>query len=188
MTLHDWKIRTGDVYLGSGEAKISYLTRWLTNSNFSHSGLLWESDNKILTVEAYKSINKEPPDYLNGKFGKGVQVVDFAERLATYKGGITLLRLKPQYDKYRDIVADCIRRNNCYRGQFCSNFFKLGAAALKLPVQFNSGRSLFCSELVLTVYRDAGIVDKSIEPWKYTPVDLLRTFGFLFEAPLVLKG
>lgn len=186
MLLQNLNIKTGDVYLGSGTAKSSYLTRWITKSVFSHSGLLWQNNNKILTYETYKPNLCEPADYLTGLRGKGTQSVLFQDRLNSYAGNIWLLRLKSEFEDYRPIIHNLIINGN-YRRSFCSSWFKLAAAGFKLSIAFNAGRTFFCSELVLTVYRDAGILPKSVEPWRFTPVDLVRHFGYLFEDAVLIK-
>ena len=87
------RLDTGDIVLFSGKGRISHGIKWLTNSRWSHVGMVvnlteW---NQIVLWES--TTLSDLTDIETGKATKGVQMVFLSDRLRTYEGDVAIRRL-----------------------------------------------------------------------------------------------
>lgn len=125
----------------------------------------------------------------DGKSHLGVQIRDFGEVLKSYSGDIAWGRLLPQYRKMVDskkmVVQEYIKYNSLNYDALPLDL--LGAVFPEVRVVRDSGclgclwlpcrkfmkRGMFCSELVTCIYKDIGIIPKTVCSSNVVPVDFL---------------
>jgi hypothetical protein len=165
-------LKTGDVVLFSGKGGISTGIKWLTNSKWSHVGMvlrlpewdavmLWESTtlNDIADVES-------------GKERKGVQIVPLSERVKKYKGEVSIrfldIERSPEMLKELSLLRAEIKGRPYEKDKI-----ELIKAAYDGPFGANEEdlSSLFCSEMVAEAYQRMGLLSEKKQSNEYTPKD-----------------
>lgn len=133
-------LRTGDLFFCSGEGWLSGIIKRLTDSPWSHVGMVVQEGPRLMAIEALKH---------------GVTMNRFSHVLRHYEGEIVIARvdaLTPA--QTRGIVAEAIDRVGIkYNWLRCLQIW------WRIRVQGGppaDGRDLICSEFVERCYREAG--------------------------------
>lgn len=144
-------------------------TRWLTWANWTHCGiiykqkafnpLLFESQKCDSITDVHYSVNIS-----------GVQCVPFLKRFFSYSGDVYIRKFCGTVDN--SLFLDKILDYSCK--PFCRNPYRLMRSISWLnwlPKCCDDGNSMFCSELLVKIYQDLGVLSKEIEPGHYSPLD-----------------
>lgn len=185
------KMKTGDIILFSGKGNISHGIKLVTNSKWSHVGMvlrlpeskavfLWEST----TLSNLK-------DAIDGRSKKGVQLVLLSERVKAYQGEISVRHLKNfELDKIGYLKLMKFRervKNRPYE----KDKLELIKSAYEGPLGHNEEdlSSLFSSELVAEAYQQIGLLleePKGIPSNEYTPKDFAEKKGLVLQKGAAL--
>lgn len=167
------RLDTGDIVLFSGKGRISHGIKWLTNSRWSHVGMVvnlteW---NQIVLWES--TTLSDLTDIETGKATKGVQMVFLSDRLRTYEGDVAIRRLVGVERDNKMMVA-LKKFRTAVRGK---PYEKSKAELFKAAYDGWFGNndedlsSLFCSELVAEAYQRMGLLSEAVPSSEYTPAD-----------------
>lgn len=162
------KIDELDILLFSGKGLISYITKLLTFSKWSHVGMIIIED-KPLIWECQKLNNIS--DHHTKNYKKGLQKVDLHDRIREYEGEVWLRRLLIDRDEIFYEKLKIIKKQKFKSKEFCTNFFRLLNAILPESINIGKSRGFFCSELVALIFIQMKIIGSEIEPSKYNPSD-----------------
>lgn len=189
--LHKLKMKSGDIVLFSGEDWVSILIRVVTNSKWSHVGIIVDHEKELYLFEAQGPFNSlNPKRALAGK----VKINPLDKALNVYKGTIAVRHLhkpltKPQKQSLNDIVLD-------YLGvSYEEHITELLKSAIDLPKWWQkipligtllttltknkeNNTSLFCSELAALTYRNLGFNIGKLAVNEFTPEDLSSTSDY----------
>lgn len=157
-----------DILLFSGKGLISYITKFLTFSKWSHVGMII-IDDKPLIWECQKLNNVS--DHYTKKCKKGLQKVDLYDRIKDYDGEVWLRRLLMNRDENFYNKLKEIKLQKFKSLEFCTNFFRLFNTILPESIDIGKSRGFFCSELVALIFIQMKIIGSEIEPNKYNPSD-----------------
>lgn len=198
------QMQPGDVIAFGGETPFSMLIKWATRSAVSHVGVVFESkvfsDGKSqqgIIVDVMESTNiYSNPETNERKYG--VQRNRLSTRLKYYPGNVWWLPLSAEkrsifnYQKFTKYmlhvdekpydVPQAVLAGLDYMDKFRfahNQEFGLTYAAEDLS-------SFFCSELVASAFKEAGIID-TINASEVTPVDLC-SFTLYAPAYYLLTG
>ena len=166
------KLQTGDIVLFSGKGGISTGIKWMTDSKWSHVGmvinvpewdfvLLWEST----TLSSLRDLE-------TGTARKGVQLVPLSERIQSYNGEASVRHLTCQRTPQMANTLSALRKE--VKGRPYEEYeTELIKAAYDGPLGANTEdlRTLFCSELVAEAYQRMGILSEDPASNEYTPKD-----------------
>lgn len=163
----------GDILLFSGRGFLSELTKWTTNSVFSHVGLicqqgLFESQ-KLSNIPDISGINK-----------KGVQIVNINDRIIFYEGNVYYRGIREKYLWDEGIFQGF--KSLTHLKPFCPNFFRLLGCSFPINTKTNGW---FCSELVAELFNRFGWIN--VDSSKVSPKDFVGKLDYLFESFIQLK-
>jgi hypothetical protein len=144
-------------------------TRLLTWDKWTHCGIIFNQEGRKLPLlfESQKSDSLLDVHYF--KYISGVQCVDFLRRFTEYSGEIYLRKFYGEINK--SLLIRKILEYSCK--PFCRNPYRLlkGISWMNwLPTWFK-GDSWFCSELLIKIYQDLGVLSDKIHPGNYSPID-----------------
>ena len=177
------EINTGDIVLFSGSGGISHGIKLVTNSKWSHVGM-------VLRLPQYKAVFlwesttlSNLKDAIDGRIKKGVQLILLSDRLQTYNGDVCLRPLKnhqvslESYGNLMDLRESL--RNRPYE----KDQIELIRAAYDGPLGDNAEdlSSLFCSELAAEAYQALGLLQS---PPIGTPSNEFTPSDFAKDLPL----
>ena len=164
---------TGDLVLFSGKGNISQGIKFLTNSKYSHVGMVVKMPewNKVVLYES--TTLSDLADIESGKATKGVQMVFLSDRLRTYDGDVAVRHLSGiQRDENLKKALTDFRHKMRGRKYETSKIQLLKAAH---DGWFGKNEedlsSLFCSELVAEAYQRMGLLSEKLPSNEYTPAD-----------------
>jgi hypothetical protein len=168
-------LETGDIVLFSGKGGISSAIKWFTASGWSHVGMVLRLPewNMVLLWESTTLGNLK--DVTDRKAKQGVQLVALSERVATYKGEVSVRHLKVnRTDHMKRALLDF--RKQVKNRPYEKSRIELIKAAYDGPLGENIEdlSSLFCSELVAEAYQRLGLLSeppRSKPSNEYTPKD-----------------
>lgn len=166
-------MQSGDIILFKGEGVFSRLIMAAPNARFSHVGMYMHYEGKSCVFES-TSLGMLP-DVKTGELINGVQLTNFEERVASYKGSVY----------FRPILGGRSPRQLSLLEQFInkhhgkpyerSNWELANAQLDFLPWHENKEEddsSLFCSETAAMALRDMGIMSAEGGPAnEFTPTD-----------------
>lgn len=199
---HNFK--TGDIILFEGEGTFSSLIRCVTNSVYSHIGLIIKGEDIPSIVNGIKKHNKSGdniylwhsnkgsiskiPDVVSNSIKSGVQLNVFSKVIEYYNGNIYYEELitPNTFNGFKNIEAHI---KNLSTKEYESDYTELFFAAYDGPCGMNSNNTyeLFCSELVAYIYQKYHILKRDsndVPPNEYTPED----FSFEHYRSIFKKG
>lgn len=162
------KIKTGDLILFSGNSLISLIIRGFTFSKFSHVGVVYKiEDEDLLLMMESTSINKG---------FKGVQVVELSRRILTYSGKTYWRPLNKSLSPEMKEKFSLFRKNLLWV-KYEKSIVDLILSALGASRRNGTKlSSVFCSELIISLFQEIGLMPKTYEPSSYCPKHLSSKF------------
>ncbi len=190
------RLRTGDLVLFSGRSPFSYMIRLATMSKWSHVGMVVKlPEYDFLTL--FESTTSDCiRDLGTQEIKNGVQLVPLSERIELYSGDIAVRRIQGEhYDEKAFVDAVMSVRKRLQNRPFDPDKLELLRAAYDGPFGTNTEdlSAIFCSELVVEVYKHLGLLDADIPSNEYTPVDFSAKgmrylqLGFSLSEEIILK-
>ena len=180
------RLRTGDVLLlrGASAGLLDDLIRLFTGSSVTHVGMVVVDPpfapalpRGVYVLES----SREPfPDAEDHERKFGVQLVSYAEAMVTWRGLVTVRRLRTDRDegfRQRLGAAHSIVHNRPYD----ANPAHWIEAGMRLPVPQHTS-SFWCSALVAFVYRVLKLLPPSLDTSEVVPKDFAD--GGRLEAAL----
>ena len=156
-------------------------------------------------------VSDGPPNILTGKGYFGVQIRDFEEVLTSYtkaKGALvawvrlpnspwdTQKRVDPEivekylFRPYKENIFSILGSVfPCFRParNTLDEIEVVGSRIIRLaPPEDVEAKTVFCSELLARIYRDLGMIPKSVVPEDVVPVDFLSQKWFKVASPVIL--
>jgi len=191
-SLHDLNLKPGDILLFSNSDWYGRIIKTFTGSKWTHVGMIVEWNGQLCLFEATSSLLKSGVGYsLSGK----VRTIFLEDILNTYDGTVALRRLtRPLTKKQLLKLEQTVQR---YIGvsyeRNLSELFKSAIDAPKwwysIPIlnkivsYFSDNKedlsSIFCSELVVTVFREIGVGSYAQPSNEFTPADLSTNSKYL---------
>ncbi len=167
------ELKTGDIVLFGGKGLISWLIKKITHNHYSHIGMIVKINGLDFVAIWESTTLSNVPDIYHKK-RKGVQIVQLSERIASYKGSISIRQLKGfKFGKKEEkIIADL--RTEINNRPYEKNYLSLIKSAWDGKWGKNRKRdlsSLFCSELVAEAYLRLGLIADNETSNEYTPAD-----------------
>jgi hypothetical protein len=166
------RLDSGDLVLFSGKSDISEKIKFLTRGSWSHVGmvvrtapaaepLLWESSTLV-----------DVADVDLGRPNEGVQLVPFADRLATYEGDVAVRQLVVKRTPVFRLALEEVREEMRGRPYECRQL-EMFRSAYDGPfgTNYEDLSSLFCSELVAEAYQRLALLPPDRPSNEYTPKD-----------------
>lgn len=163
-------MKTGDIVLFSGQCFVSRLIKLLTRSEWSHVGMI-VIDSKYDFPLIYESTHNNKLIGLDiGRRNKGVQLVPFHERLASYQGKVAIRHLYNVDLSENDIYKLRLLRYEVQGRQFETNIKEMFLSLFKNIKVRENLTTLFCSELIAQAYMELSLLPDNLPSNKYTPV------------------
>ena len=170
------ELETGDIILFNGNYFLSHIIEYFTKSTYSHVGIILKNPN--LGDATFKGIYllesgfEKTPDPENNRIKKGVQIINFEEKIKNYKGCIYVRKLHCTRDEkfYEKIIQIHSAVHNIPYDLHPIDWIK---AYYQLDIgNTQKENTYWCSALVTFVYVELGFLDKNI-PWSLiSPQDL----------------
>ena len=187
------QMKTGDVIAFSGKGRVSQIIKWKTGSQFSHVGIVLDSDmqggvgHAVMLIESTSL--KSIPDAVHNDIIKGVQIHFLSRRLESYDGKAWWMPLKNELDDFDKNKMQKWLRKKHYERTAYDSFQAIGAGAdlfdMVLGIENEPDfSSLFCSELVTKALQVGGVVSDDINPSEQTPEDVANFACFDDALPL----
>lgn len=194
-----------DLFLWAGKGGFSDVIKRVTRSKYSHSSVgIWMQP--ILGYppryfNAESTTLNDIPDAIHGEFRKGVQIVNFEQRIEGYNGDLWWFQIKDPFTEKEqfDMMQWCLERhasrtkydlrqaidavNNNKHAPLWAKVLT-SPLALLTPTQEDLGR-LFCSEMCCKLYQIGNKIPKEINPSSITPDELLH-FN-IYKEPVKLS-
>lgn len=174
-------MKVGDLIAFSGKSRISNIIKWKTNTDISHVGMVYDTDETgEFRVDLIESTTlSELKDPYKAKFVKGVQRHKLSHLLNIYKGQAYWLPLKEvlsdgQKASMLSWLWTAWETETKYdtKGAIIAGLKILELMGLEGDADFST---LFCSELVANAYIKAGLLDADkINPSSETPADVVK--------------
>ena len=182
-------IETGDIVLFSGTGGISHGIKLVTNSRWSHVGMVLRlpASRAVFLWESTTLSNLR--DAVDGRAKKGVQLVLLSERLRTYDGAVSLRHLQ-DHAVSEEAYGRLMRLREEVRNRpYEQDRIELVRSAYDGPLGDNAEdlSSLFCSELVAEAYQALGLLSpppEGLPSNEYTPSDFARGIALRSGASL----
>lgn len=159
---------TGDILLFSGNTLFSKAIKLVTRSHWSHIGMVLKDDDGLLyCFESDNEPIKDIPEI-------GVRKVPLKYKIETYDGEIAVRRLRPpewrQTMLREEMKLICNTFGNIH---YEEHFLELIKSVYDGPFGKNKEdlSSVFCSELIASIYRRCSLLDFDIPSNEYTPAD-----------------
>tara|TARA_R110000744_G_scaffold285481_1_gene396846 strand:- start:29 stop:598 length:570 start_codon:yes stop_codon:yes gene_type:complete len=151
-------LKTGDIILFSGKCFVSRVIKFVTNSPWSHIGMIVNNP------------EHDTPMLYESSHDHGVRLTPFNEYRRAFVGDMALRRLK------HDLSDKEHYRLRIFKNQVRGTPFEANAVQMLASVPawwFLSSRedlsSMFCSELVAQCYKEIGLLGQDRASNKYTP-------------------
>jgi hypothetical protein len=180
------KIKTGDIVLFSGKGGISHGIKLVTNSKWSHVGMVLRlPDSKAVFLWESTTLSNLK-DAIDGKTKKGVQLVLLSERLRSYGGEVNVRHLENYQVTRKEYMKLMGLREQARNRPYEKDRLELIKAAYDGPLGHNEEdlSSLFCSELVAEAYQRLGLLREppnGLPSNEYTPKDFSDRKGLVLE-------
>ena len=176
------EMKTGDVIAFSGKGRISNLIKLVTQSPYSHVGMVIRTNmeeglgESVLLVES-TTLNTVA-DAFSGKRVKGVQMHWLSQRLRNYPGEAYWLPLKEAVLQEK-IPSMLHWLRTIHKNHVAYDSLQAVGSALDVIDIFGlrnkrGYHTLFCSELVARALQIAGKVPEEINPSECTPQDVVE--------------
>jgi len=162
------RLQTGDILLFAGKGFISQVIKRMTGSPWSHVGMVYRPAEDVVLCWESTTLTKVKDEYA-GRPVKGVQLVQLSARVGTYDGAIAWRRLITPRSPATLAEIDRLRHELAGR-PYEEDVLDLVRAALRRN-DVEDAQTLFCSELVATVYRAVGWLPPLPLPANYQPGD-----------------
>lgn len=180
-------LKIGDIVLFSGKGGISHGIKLVTNSKWSHVGMVLRLPDSKAAFLWESTILCNLKDAIDGKAKRGVQLVLLSDRLRTYDGEAAIRHLQNHEidtDEYRKLME---LRENLRNRPYEKDQLELIKAAYDGPLGHNEEdlTSLFCSELVAEAYQEVGLLKEpplGLPSNEFTPKDFAEKRGLVLES------
>jgi len=160
-------LRTGDVVLFNGKGLVSWIISRLGGK--SHVGVIYRPNRE--TVLLYESTTlSNLRDVSSGRKVRGVQLVNFSRRVATYNGRIWVRRLDKPLDRQQRRIMEQTRKEFAGKG-YEQSLWQLIRAGFKWSLQMADLGTIFCSELVAELFQRWGFLSRKIPANEHNPGD-----------------
>lgn len=190
------QLKTGDIILFSGKGGLSEGIKFFTVSNWSHVGMVYKIDDPLDpkgSVFCWESTTlSEIEDADTGKLTKGVQRVEFSERLEKAFAKGYEINVRPLSEALND---EMIRALNKFRHEVSGRPYEKNKIELLKSAYdgiFGDNEedlsSLFCSELVAESYQAMGLLTEAVPSNEYTPKDFSTEKHLDLELGYSLKN
>jgi len=159
-------LKTGDIVLFSGKGAVSQGIKRFTFSHWSHVGMVIKSK-EFDSILVWESTTLNDVTKI-----KGVQISPLGQRIASYRGSVSIRKLKVKRDKA--LLASLVQLRHKLRGRkYEESEIELIKSAYDGPFGHNTEdlSSLFCSELVAEAYQQMGLLSEEKPSNEYTPAD-----------------
>lgn len=167
------ELKTGDIVLFSGNGFISKMIKWITNSEWSHIGIVINIEEYDFVTVLESTTLSNLPDLQTGEYVKGVQLVPLSARIAKYDGKIAVRQLIRSDDGSVDTRSLMDFRREIIGRKYESSEAELIKSATIGTNEEDLG-SLFCSELVAECYQRMGVLTEHKPSNEYTPADFAK--------------
>ena len=169
---------TGDIMLFSGESLFSHSIRKVTNSRWSHCGMVVRDHKRHHKAQIWDVSKKH--------FGGEVGLYDLRTRLSAYKGAIAYRSLLRDGVMGGLGIAELTTFNKIYQSlvgrPYETKKLELLKAAfdptifnLELAVNDPDLTSIFCGELVAETYKQLGLLPDTLPSNEYVPADFSQS-------------
>jgi hypothetical protein len=174
-------IKTGDLIAFSGNHKFSNLIKWVTDSKYSHVGMVIRSDmgpgfgDSVLVIESTTDTSFK--DYLDRVTIRGVQLHWLSKRASSYDGEVywcpLLEHIKPNnLMKMESWLRETHDNKTPYDdSQVWGAGIDLLDSLFENKSDFNR---LFCSELIAKALTIADLLNDNMNPSELTPKDIVN--------------
>lgn len=162
--------KTGDKLLFSGKGFISWVIKWITDSDISHIGTI-ENRNGIIYLWESTTLSNTKDIYLNKKIS-GVQCVYLAERLAETDDEVYVRRLQTSLYSHAERYGRKFLHDS-HGKPYENNYWELFKSAIDRVFRPNKENfsSIFCSELTAEYDKRCNIIPEGIPSNEFTPAD-----------------
>lgn len=163
-------LRTGDVVMFKGKGLVSWIISRLGGK--SHVGVVYRPNREAVLLYESTTLS-DLRDVSTGRKVRGVQLVNFSQRVATYRGRIWVRRLDKALDSGQRRIM--VKTREEFAGKaYEQSLWQLIRAGFKWKLQQKDLGSLFCSELVAEVYQRMGILKDTIPSNEFNPGDFAK--------------
>lgn len=183
-----------DLFMWSGKGGLSDIIKNVTKSPFSHASVgVWMQPIigcPIRHFNAESTTLNNVPDAFYGDFRKGVQIVNFSQRLDGYDGEVWWVPLKEPFTEQQKLdMTVWLLQKEADRTQYDldqgikavqrDSDTPLWARILATPFASLTPNTedfgkLFCSEMVCKLYKIAGRIPQDVNASTVTPNELLE--------------
>jgi hypothetical protein len=174
------EIENGDIILLTGDTFGEKTCKWYTNDIFSHVGFLFREVNP----ETQESIVYVFESDIGQGYKEGVRIISLKNKLDKYKGVKigAIKKLITSENKKRPTYFDIINLiDNYISMSFDKKIITWWVSEYpKLYNLFKNHTTIFCSELVSSIYQNLNIIKKDKLPAWYCPADF-NNANFKFE-------
>ena len=175
-------LKTGDIVLFSGNSLISNGIKLVTNSIWSHVGMVLKIPEYNMVFVWESTTITKLADAIDGKVKNGVQLILLSDRVNTYDGTMSVRHLSHTMDEHAIFELMKFRqevRNRPYE----QDKIELIKSAYDGWLGDNDEdlSSLFCSELVAEAYQRMKILSETLPSNEYTPADFSSVKSHKFE-------
>ena len=182
--VHISQLKTGDLVFFHNKGAIAKVISAFQKSKYNHVGIVWVNpeDNEKYIFESTKfRKNKDGviitriEEAVDGKLGKNA--------IRYIKNPLTT----EQVNIMNQFVEDT-------RGiKYEKNYIELMASTIDIVGQYRGkkNKGIFCSELLVMLFKQIGFFNKDVIPNEFTPADLTKMELYFYEAnivPVVLKA
>lgn len=187
------EMKTGDVIAFEGMALTSAIIKTVTNSPFSHVGIIVEDENedgkRILCYES--TARAFCPDLVHEEWYAGVHLFDLKKRAASYPGRVWWVSLKESLEDESKIkIVEWLKEQHAKKVPFDKlqltslGFIQVG---FKLPSEEDLDM-MFCSEMVASALKHVGLISPEINASIQTPTDVVNYEIYKSTQPHILKS
>lgn len=163
---------TGDILLFSGNTLFSKAIKLVTRSHWSHIGMVLKDDDGLLyCFESDNEPIKDIPEI-------GVRKVPLKYKIETYDGEIAIRMLEVPELKQTILREEIKQLCNQFKNiPYEKHFLELIKSAYDGPFGENKEdlTSIFCSELIASIYQKCGLLNWDIPSNEYTPANFSIT-------------
>lgn len=182
---HRDSLNTGDILFFSGNGPISNIIKLMSNSPWSHVGLLVKSDDLDILLVWEATTLSNVPDLSEGRIISGVQTVDASSRINMFDGSVSVRRFGGFVD------STMIGKLKDFRLELKGKPYESSRWELiKSLVDFGFSKentedfsSIFCSEMLAEAFERMGILDGKMPANEYVPRDF--SSGNMFDRHLM---
>ena len=180
------ELKTGDIVLMGGTSIFSRAIRMLTDSRWSHVGMVMKIDEPDILLLWESTTNGHDKDVQTGKIKRGVQLVPLSKRVKDHTGNLGFRPLNRGITQAEMAKLNSFRHSVKDKG-YDFDGLELLRAALDAGLFWENREDLsayFCSELIAETYQAIGFLDDVKPSNEYTPDD----FSSESSQPLGLQN